>query len=327
LPNRKAQFISENMIRYKIFIDGAAGTTGLQIAERLTGQAELELVTLKGEARKHSEARKQAMADADITILCLPDEAAIEAVAMARELGPETRLIDASSAHRIDPEFTYGFAELSPEHSQRIADSALVSNPGCYPTGFISLVKPLIDAGILHPDTGLSAACVSGYSGGGKAMIARYEAGDASAFGTYGLSLSHKHLPEMRQHTGLTHSPVFLPSVGQFAQGMLVNIPLHQAQFAKNVSAQDLWACYTAAYAGMKLISVEQENGLDRYGFLAAEALAGTDRMQIFVFNDPENEHFVLTARLDNLGKGAAGAAVQNLNLMLGIDEMRGLNL
>ena len=312
---------------FKIFLDGGAGTTGLQIADRLASRIDISLLVLDDAARKDKRARKAAMTEADISILCLPDEAAIEATAMAAELGSDVRLIDASSAHRVHPDFVYGFAEMAAGQADKIANARLVSNPGCYPTSFVGLLRPLIEAGLLAPEALLTAACVSGYSGGGRIMIERYEAGDAPAFGTYGLTLAHKHLPEMKVHSGLVDAPVFLPSVGQFAQGMLVNIPLHQAQFSKAMSAADLDSCYRAAYGDSALIKVCDAGGLDKHNFLVAEALAGRDNMEIFVFADVSESHFVLSARTDNLGKGAAGAAVQNMNLMLGLDMLSGLQL
>jgi N-acetyl-gamma-glutamyl-phosphate reductase len=312
---------------YKIFLDGGAGTTGLQIADRLASRTDISLLVLDDATRKDKQARKAAMTEADISILCLPDEAVIEATAMAAELGRDVRLIDASSAHRVHPDFVYGFAEMATGQADKIANARLVSNPGCYPTSFVALVRPLIEAGLLAPEAFLAASCVSGYSGGGRTMIERYEAGDAPAFGTYGLTLAHKHLPEMKVHSGLVDAPVFLPSVGQFAQGMLVNIPLHQGQFPKAVSAADLDACYRGAYGDSALIKVCDAGGLDKHNFLVAEALAGRDNMEIFVFADASESQFVLSARTDNLGKGAAGAAVQNVNLMLGVDMLSGLQL
>ena len=316
---------------YKIFLDGGAGTTGLQIADRLASRTDISLLVLDDATRKDKQARKAAMTEADISILCLPDAAAIEATAMAAELGKDVRLIDASSAHRVHPDFVYGFAEMATGQADKIANARLVSNPGCYPTSFVALVRPLIDAGLLAPEALLAAACVSGCSGGGRTMIERYEAGDAPgdapAFGIYGLTLAHKHLPEMKVHSGLVDAPVFLPSVGQFPQGMLVNIPLHQAQFSKAVSAADLTSCYRGAYGVSALIKVGDAGGLDKHNFLVAEALAGRDNMEIFVFADASESHFVLTARTDNLGKGAAGAAVQNMNLMLGVDMLSGLQV
>jgi len=312
---------------YSVFIDGAAGTTGLQVADRLAERKDISLVRLDDERRKDSAARQAAMAAADITILCLPDDAATEAVQLAAETGSTVRLIDASSAHRIHPDFVYGFAEMARGQSEKIAAARLVSNPGCYPTGFIALVRPLTANGLLSTAARLGASCVSGYSGGGKAMIERYESGTAPAFGTYALGLNHKHLPEMQVHGLLDTPPVFLPSVGQFAQGMLVNILLHQRDFDIAVSASDILAAYQNSYDGCEVVSVGPQGALSGHGFLVAEALAGTDRLELFVFASPDNSAFVLTARLDNLGKGAAGAAVQNMNIMLGLDPLTGLNI
>jgi N-acetyl-gamma-glutamyl-phosphate reductase len=309
---------------YSIFIDGAAGTTGLQVHGRLQKRTELSVHVLDEQQRKDADARAKAMADADLTILCLPDEAAIQAVQMAKASG--ARLIDASSAHRIAADFTYGFAEMTPEHKDAIRSAQLVSNPGCYPTGFLGLIAPLRQAGLLSSSVHLSAVCVSGYSGGGKTMIARYEGKGEPAFAAYGLHLSHKHLPEMKQHACLDHAPIFLPSVGGFAQGMLVNIPLHQEQFTCAVQADDIRSVFVDHYSSADLVSLGTETSLTEFGFLSADPLAGTDRLELFVFANAENSQFVLTARLDNLGKGAAGAAVQNMNLMLGLEPVSGLN-
>ena len=310
---------------YSVFIDGAAGTTGLQVHDRLQTRTEVSVCVLDEEQRKNIDARAEAMASADVTILCLPDDAAKQAAEMAKASG--SRLIDASTAHRVDSEFTYGFAELSSGQHTAIQKAQFVSNPGCYPTGFLGLVAPLRQAGLLSASVQLSAICVSGYTGGGKAMIARYEDEDEPAFAAYGLSLSHKHLPEMKQHAGLDHAPVFLPSVGDFAQGMLVNIPLHQDQFTGSVQADDIRAVLTDHYHNAALVSVGTDTLLTEHGFLSADPLAGTDRLELFVFARPDNSQFVLTARLDNLGKGAAGAAVQNMNIMLGLDPLAGLQL
>ena len=310
---------------YSVFIDGAVGTTGLQVHDRLQTRAELSVRVLDDAQRKNKDARAEAMANADVTILCLPDDAARQAADMAKASG--SRLIDASTAHRVDPDFTYGFAELSSAQHTAIQQAQFVSNPGCYPTGFLGLVAPLRQAGLLPASVQLSAVCVSGFSGGGKAMIARYEAEDEPAFATYGLNLSHKHLPEMKQHAELDHAPVFLPSVGDFAQGMLVNIPLHQDQFSQLVQAEDIRAVLTEHYQPSALVSVGTDALLTEHGFLSADPLAGTDRLELFVFARPDNSQFVLTARLDNLGKGAAGAAVQNMNIMLGHDPLAGLHL
>ncbi len=313
------------MTDYHIFIDGAAGTTGLQVQNRLANIAGLSLIILDEKDRKEDKKRFDAMASADLTLLCLPDDAALTATQMARKLS--ARIIDASTAHRTADDFAYGFAELWDDGQEKIADAQMVSNPGCYPTGFLALVKPLVDKGILPHDALVHVSAVSGYSGGGKSMIAAYEAGEAPVFGTYGLSLAHKHLPEMQLHSGLAHAPVFLPSVGNFAQGMLVNIILDKSQFGKTITAPDILSVYTEKYADDKLVSVCDSDRLTSNGFLAADSLAGTDKLELFVFSDPQADRIVLTARLDNLGKGASGAAVQNLNLMLGRDMLEGLSL
>ena len=309
---------------YSVFIDGAAGTTGLQVHDRLQKRTELSVCVLNKQQRKDADARAKAMADADVTILCLPDEAAMQAVQIAKSSG--ARLIDASSAHRIAPNFTYGFAEMMQGQQDAIRSAQFVSNPGCYPTGFLGLIVPLRQAGLLSSEVHLSAFCVSGYSGGGKTMIARYEVKREPAFAAYGLNLSHKHLPEMKQHAGLDHSPVFLPSVGNFPQGMLVNIPLHQDQFARAVQADDIRSVFADHYLSADLVSVGTETSFTEFGFLSADSLRGTDRLELFVFANADNSQFVLTARLDNLGKGAAGAAVQNMNLMLGLKPLAGLH-
>lgn len=310
---------------YQIFIDGAAGTTGLQVQNRLEAQPDLALIVLDDADRKDDAIRADAMAAADVTILCLPDEAAKQATSTARKLS--ARLIDASTAHRIDPGFIYGFAELLKDGERQIAEAQYVSNPGCYPTGFLALVRPLIEAGWLSADAMLHVPAVSGYSGGGKAMIAQYEAGNAPAYGSYGLNLAHKHLPEMTQHAGLSNAPLFLPSVGNFAQGMLVSVMLDKSHLSKAVSVDNIKELYHTRYQADRLITVGTDNELTENGFLAADALAGTDRLELFVFGDSQNDRLVLTARLDNLGKGASGAAVQNLNLMLGRDMLAGLSV
>ena len=313
------------MMTHKIFIDGAVGTTGLQVYDRLKARTDIIVLELDAAHRKDADARFEAMQTADITILCLPDEAARQAVSLADNSDKPIRLIDASSAHRIDQKFTYGMAELASGQAAQIADSDRVSNPGCYPTGFLGLVRPLVAAGILAKHTSLSAFCVSGYSGGGKDMIARYEGGGQSGFGLYGLGIAHKHLPEMQMHAGLDKPPLFMPSVGQFAQGLLVTIPLHQQIMTKSVDAEAILSIYNAAYEGQALVNIQPAQGLTEYGFLTADSLAGTDRMELFVFHSAEASQFILCARLDNLGKGAAGAAVQNMNLMLRLEPTYGL--
>ena len=310
------------IMTYRIFIDGGAGTTGLQVAGRLADRDDLDIHILPDEARKDTDARKAALETADIAILCLPDEAAIETAALAADL--PVRLIDASSAHRVASGWVYGFAELCQSQRQYIAEAKRVSNPGCYPTGFLALVRPLIDAGILSADALLTVPAISGYSGGGKQMIANFEAGTEPPHFAYGLGLGHKHLPEMQRHAGLNTAPIFMPSVGAFAQGMLVHVPLHQNMLKNGTSLDDIINTYDAHFSGQPLIEVcsDWQNSHSR---LEADALAGLDKLQIGVFANVDKSQFWATARLDNLGKGAAGAAVQNLNIMLGLNPLTGL--
>ena len=296
----------------KIFIDGQAGTTGLGIAQRLAAIPQISLVTLDDAHRKSPEARVAAMAEADLTVLCLPDDAAREAVALAPE---GTRFLDASTAHRVAPGWVYGFPELAPGQAEAIARARLVSNPGCYATGAIALLHPLVTLGLLGPGQGLSINAVSGYSGGGKAMIAEHEAQGGPAFELYALGLSHKHIPEIMQYSGLSRRPIFVPSVGHFAQGMLVCIPVFLDQLQGSPSAGQLADAYCGYYAGAR--NVVAHSGLWTEN-LQPEALNNTDKLEIFVAANQAHGQAVLIARLDNLGKGASGAAVQNINLMLG---------
>ncbi|MCS6854650.1 MAG: N-acetyl-gamma-glutamyl-phosphate reductase [Elioraea sp.] len=301
----------------RVFIDGEAGTTGLQIRDRLVGRAEFRLVSLDPARRKDVSARAEAMASSDVAVLCLPDEAAREAVALAATLpGGGPRLLDASTAHRIAEGWVYGFPELSPDQPAAIAQARRVANPGCYPTGAIALLRPLVDAGLIPPDFPLTINAVSGYSGGGRSMIEAYEKGEAPAFELYGLGLEHKHLPEIMRYAGLARRPIFVPSVGNFRQGMLVSIPLHLDALPGRPSAADLEAALAARYRGAAFVSVVAAAGLAR---LDAEALNGSNRLELFVFRNEAHRHAVLVARLDNLGKGAAGAAVQNLETMFGL--------
>jgi N-acetyl-gamma-glutamyl-phosphate reductase len=308
-----------------VFIDGEAGTTGLQIRERLAHAPDLTVKSIDAAQRKDAGARKALMADVDLVVLCLPDDAAREAVALADELGAAApRILDASTAHRVAPGWVYGFAELDKDQAAAIATAKRVANPGCYPTGAIALIRPLVDAGLVPADLALTVNAVSGYSGGGRKMIEEYEAGTAPSFELYGLGMEHKHIPELVHYAGLEKRPIFVPSVGNFHQGMLVSIPLHLDTLPGKPCLRDLELALDAHYRGSALISVVQEPGASMTR-LAAEPLNGTDRMELYVFGNAELHQAVLVARLDNLGKGAAGAAVQNIRLMLGLEAPGGV--
>lgn len=304
----------------KVFIDGSAGTTGLRIHERLAARADLTLLTLPEELRKDTAARAEMLHTADIAFLCLPDTAAVEAVALAK--GSGVRIIDTSTAHRTSRGWVYGFAELS--RREAIQNATLVANPGCHASGFLALVTPLVNAGLLQKDAALVAYSITGYSGGGKKMIADYESDGRDALlgapRQYGLSQAHKHLPEMCSVSGLTTTPCFAPIVADFYSGMEVSVPL----FAKDVkgTVQNVRDVYAAAY---NTAVVHYDENADEGGFLSAAALSGRDDMQISVAGN--DERILVTARYDNLGKGASGAAIQNMNVMLGVDETCGLIL
>ena len=304
-----------------IFIDGEAGTTGLQIRDRLKSRTDLELVSIDPARRKEAQARRELLNSVDVAILCLPDEAAIEAVALI-EAGSKTRVIDASTAFRINPDWAYGFPELDAQNRERIANASRVANPGCWPQGLIALVKPLIAAGLLSKDAALNYGGVSGYSGGGKKMIEDYEAkGHAvSHYAPYALTFNHKHLPEMKHYSGLNRDVIFQPVVGNFAQGMLTTMPLHMS----GMSGQDIHAAISDYHKGSRFISVA---ALDDNTNLNPQALNNTNDMRLNVFANYARGHVVLMAIYDNLGKGASGAAVQNLNLMIGADEAASVNL
>lgn len=301
-----------------VFIDGEAGTTGLQIRERLAGLSSVDVRSIDADVRKDPSARKALMAEVDIIVLCLPDDAAREAVALADSLGADApKIVDASTAHRVAEDWVYGFAELNSEQASRIRNANRVANPGCYPTGAIALLRPLTDAGLLPPDTPVSINAVSGYSGGGKSMIQSYDDGTAPAFELYGLGLEHKHVPELLAYSGLSRRPIFVPSVGNFRQGMLVSIPLHLSALPGQLKAAAIEDALNAHYkdaAGVKVLPAR-----DHKGRIDPLKLNNTDAMELFVFANPEQDQAVLVARLDNLGKGAAGAAVQNIQLMLGL--------
>jgi N-acetyl-gamma-glutamyl-phosphate reductase len=300
-----------------VFIDGEAGTTGLQIADRLAGVAGIAVKSIDPAKRKDNAARAAMMRDVDAVVLCLPDDAAKEAVALADSLGKEApKIVDASTAHRVAKGWTYGFAELDSKQADAIRSATRVANPGCYPTGAIALLRPLIAAGLMPVDFPVTINAVSGYSGGGKSMIESYEvAKTAPVFELYALGLEHKHVPELMAYTGLTRRPIFVPSVGNFKQGMLVSIPLHLDLLPGKPSLAKLETVLADYYAASTLVSVI-DNAVAQ-SRLEPEALNNSDKLELFAFGSEKQRHGVLVARLDNLGKGAAGAAVQNLKLML----------
>ena len=303
-----------------LFIDGAAGTTGLEIIERMAGRSEFDLLVLDDEQRKSADARREAYHSADFAVLCLPDEAAVEAVALAE--GSKVRIIDASSAHRTAPGWTYGFPELIGR--DKVAAATRVTNPGCYPTGFLALLAPLVRHGLLPANWPYVCHAVSGYSGGGKAMIARFEAEPDIAYRDYGLALGHKHLPEMQEYAGLAHPPVFAPAVIPAHRGMVVEVPLHLAQMERAAPTDGLRDLLVDFYRDSAVVHVHQDTPDE---LLLRRSAAPSDRLDLYVFGARDGNQARLVATLDNLGKGASGAAVQSLNLMAGLPETAGLNL
>ncbi len=305
----------------RLFIDGAAGTTGLEIRERLQGRGEFELLVLDDAQRKDESARRDALHAADIAILCLPDDAAKDAVKLAE--GSATRIIDASSAHRVAEGWTYGFPELIGH--DKIANAQMVSNPGCYPTGFLALVAPLVRAGLLPADWPYTVNAVSGYSGGGNALIARFEAEGAPAFRAYGYDMAHKHRPEMKAYAGLEHGVIFAPAVVPAYRGMVVEVPLHLGAMAGEPAADALRAALRYFYQGSGVIAVADDSPVGE--ILLERSAPPSDAMTLHVFGNQGGWHTRLVAVLDNLGKGASGAAIQNLNIMCGLPETTGLRL
>ncbi len=307
---------------HTVFIDGAAGTTGLEIRDRLAGRSEFELVVLDDAMRKDEAARREALNDSDFAVLCLPDEAAVEAVGMIDPAG-KTRVIDASSAFRVAGGWTYGFPELVGQEA--VAAARFVSNPGCYPTGFLALVAPLVRAGLLPRNWPFTVNAVSGYSGGGKALIERFEQGEPDlAFRTYALGFGHKHIPEMQRHAGLDHAPLFAPSVVPAYRGMLVEVPLPLAAIPGRPSPALLHGCLAEFFEGSGIVRVVAAGDTE---LLIHRNEAPRDDLVLTVHASADGEQARLVARLDNLGKGASGAAVQNLNLMAGLPETAGLQL
>ena len=306
-----------------VFVDGASGTTGLGINERLRLQNDVVVKAIAEDKSKDASAKRAMMEEVDLVILCLPDAAAKETVALIDTMGAAApKILDASTAFRVAPDWTYGFPELAADQADKIRKAKKVANPGCYPTGGIALLRPLVDAGLLPADYPVTVNAVSGYSGGGKSMIASFEDGSAPSFELYGLGFEHKHLPELQVYSKLTRRPIFIPSVGNYRQGMLVSVPLQLDALPGKISGADLHAALSKRYAGSRYVSVMPlENEAAKGGRLEPEALNDTNQLELYVFASDEHRQAVLVARLDNLGKGASGAAVQNMRLMLGLPD------